>query len=117
MVSLWPWRVSLPRPVEVCTSLTQAQGDDTSPASFEKALSSLSEKITKTNTRLDLLRQRSRRLKTLWTLYSGFAYILYSTILMLVVGWKNWGIAEHTAIAGGPVMYAPTPEICLTDTL
>ncbi|KAI9785413.1 MAG: hypothetical protein M1816_000428 [Peltula sp. TS41687] len=87
MVSLWPWR-----------------GDDASPASFERALSVLSAKISKHSAHLDALRQRSRRLKGLWTLYAGFAYILYTVVLGLVVGWKNWGGKEYTAVAGGPVL-------------
>ncbi|KAI9820313.1 MAG: hypothetical protein M1827_005935 [Pycnora praestabilis] len=87
MVSLWPWK-----------------GDNTSPASFEKALSSLSARISKTNAQLESLRQRQRRFKALWTLYTIFAYILYSIILALVVGWRNWGIAEYAAVAGGPVL-------------
>lgn len=80
------------------------QGDDNSPASFEKALSTLSAKITKTNSRLDSLRQRSRRLSVLWTLYAGFAYLLYTIILVLVVGWRNWGPAEYAAVTAGPIM-------------
>ncbi|KAL9129386.1 MAG: hypothetical protein Q9217_002150 [Psora testacea] len=67
MVSFWPWK-----------------GDDASPASFEKTLSTLSAKITKTGSKLDNLRQRSRRFNVLWTLYAGFAYLLYSIILVLV---------------------------------
>ncbi|KAG8530092.1 uncharacterized protein KY384_005574 [Bacidia gigantensis] len=48
MVSFWPWR-----------------GEDTSPASFEKALSSLSTKISKASSNLETLRQRSRRVNVL----------------------------------------------------
>ena len=81
------------------------QGDDNSPASFERILSNLSTKISKTSSRLDSLRQRSRRLKVLWTLYAGFAYLLCTIILTLVVGWKQWGPIEYTAVAGGPLMY------------
>lgn len=78
------------------------KGDDNSPASFEKTLSTLSNKISKTTANLDNLRQRSRRYGLLWTLYSAFAYLLYAIILGLVVGWKNWGPAEYAAVAGGP---------------
>ena len=81
------------------------QKDDQSPASFEKALSALSAKISRTNGKLDSLRQRSRRLAGLWTLYSIFAYLLYSIVLILVVGWDKWGIREYSAVAGGPVVY------------
>lgn len=87
MVSFWPWK-----------------GDDNSPASFEKTLSTLSAKISKTSTRLDSIRQRSRRLSVLWTLYAGFAYLLYSIILVLVVGWRKWGPVEYVAVAAGPVL-------------
>ncbi|KAL2058152.1 hypothetical protein ABVK25_001770 [Lepraria finkii] len=87
MVSLWPWK-----------------GDDNSPASFEKALSTLSAKITKTNSRLNSLRQRSRRLSVLWTLYAGFAYLLYTIIFVLVVGWRNGGPAEYAAFTAGPII-------------
>ncbi|GIC94944.1 uncharacterized protein Aud_002275 [Aspergillus udagawae] len=87
MVSLWPWK-----------------GEDNSPASFEKALSALSTKITQTTNRLDLHRQHARRFKALWTLYTTFAYLLYSIILALVLGWQNWGVTEYAAIIGGPVL-------------
>ncbi|OBT47189.1 hypothetical protein VE00_03447 [Pseudogymnoascus sp. WSF 3629] len=89
MVSLWPWK-----------------GEDASPASFEKTLSALSEKITKAQLQLDTLNQRSRRRIALWTLYTSFAYILCVIILALVVGWRNWGAAEYTGVAGSPlIMY------------
>ncbi|KAI9760139.1 MAG: hypothetical protein M4579_001859 [Chaenotheca gracillima] len=87
MVSFWPWK-----------------GDDSSPASFERALSSLSEKISKKTAHLDSLRQNSRRYKALWTLYTSFAYILYSIISFLVEGWRNWGPVQYTALAGGPMV-------------
>ncbi|KAH1488418.1 hypothetical protein LV164_008110 [Aspergillus fumigatus] len=87
MVSLWPWK-----------------GEDNSPAFFEKALSALSTKITQTTSQLDLHRQHARRFKALWTLYTTFAYLLYSIILALVLGWQNWGMTEYAAIIGGPVL-------------
>ncbi|KAH0543719.1 hypothetical protein FGG08_002035 [Glutinoglossum americanum] len=87
MVSLWPWRV-----------------DDTSPASFERTLSLISTKISKNSTQLDSLHQSSRRLKALWTLYTSFAYILYSIVLALVLGWKNWGALEYGGMIGGPLL-------------
>ena len=80
------------------------QTEDNSPASFEKALASLSEKIQKTSIRLDGLRQQSRRFSVLWMLYAGFAYLLCSIILFLIVGWRNWGPAEYSAVAGSPVL-------------
>lgn len=87
MVSLWPWK-----------------GEDNSPASFEKRLSSLSTKITQTTTRLDSHRQTSRRFRALWTLYASFIYILYSLISLLVVGWESYGLREIPALIAGPVM-------------
>lgn len=81
------------------------QGDDTSPASFEKALSALAIKIAKSQAQLDNLRQRGRRAKALWTLYSSFAYLLCFIILFLVVGWKNWTAWEYTAVSGSPLVY------------
>ncbi|KAF9883266.1 hypothetical protein FE257_003822 [Aspergillus nanangensis] len=87
MVSLWPFK-----------------GQDNSPASFEKALSALSKKIAQTNTRLDSNRQHARRFKALWTLYTTFAYLLYTIIVALVLGWENWGVTEFAALVGGPVV-------------
>ncbi|TAQ84970.1 hypothetical protein B7494_g6702 [Chlorociboria aeruginascens] len=87
MVSLWPWK-----------------GEDNSPASFEKALSALTTKISKSQSQLDTLRQRGRRIKALWTLYTSFAYLLCFIILFLVVGWKNLSALEYTGIAGSPVV-------------
>ncbi|KAH8689960.1 hypothetical protein BGW36DRAFT_350974 [Talaromyces proteolyticus] len=85
MVSLWPWK-----------------GEDNSPASFEKTLSTLSTKINESTTRLDATRQQGRRFKALWTLYSIFIYLLYTTIDVLVLGWQNWGPWEYGAVLGGP---------------
>ncbi|CAI7616944.1 unnamed protein product [Penicillium glandicola] len=87
MVSFWPWK-----------------GDDNSAASFEKTLSTLSTKIAQATTQLDQQRQSSRRIKALWTLYSTFAYLFYSIILALVLGWESWGVKEYAAIAGGPAL-------------
>ncbi|KAM7188517.1 putative integral membrane metal-binding protein (DUF2296) domain containing protein [Naviculisporaceae sp. PSN 640] len=87
MVSFWPWGK-----------------EDSSPASFEKALSSLSIKIATTQTRLDNARSKSRRIKVLSTLYLGFAYLVYAIVLVLVVGWKNMGALEWSGMAGGPVL-------------
>jgi len=111
MVSLWPWRVRLPILIdsENWSLADSNQSEDASPASFEKTLSALSEKITKAQLQLDILNQRSRRLVALWTLYTSFAYILCTIILALVVGWRNWKAVEYTAVAGSPLMYADTP--------
>ncbi|OTA99597.1 hypothetical protein M426DRAFT_324990 [Hypoxylon sp. CI-4A] len=87
MVSLWPWK-----------------GHDSSPSSFEKTLSNLSNKIATTQSQLDRVRSNSRRIKVLWTLYLAFAYLVYAVVLTLVVGWHNLGPWEWTGMAGGPVL-------------
>jgi hypothetical protein len=120
MVSLWPFKVRPPvqqrtpqySPIQASKSNSSLfslnkQAEDSSPAFFEKTLSTLSEKITRATTRLDLHRQHARRFKALWTLYTTFVYLLYSIILALVLGWQNWGVKEYAAIVGGPVVYVP----------
>jgi hypothetical protein len=87
MVSLWPF----------------GRADTSSAASFEKTLSHLSTKINRYSTQTEGFRSRQRRFRTLWTLYSAFAYILTSAILTLVTGVYRWGAVEYTAVAGGPV--------------
>lgn len=87
MLSFWPFKQ-----------------DDTSPASFEKTLSVLSNNISKSQVKLDSLRQNNRRFGLLWLLYSVFAYILLAAFLALAVGWKNWGIIEYTGVSGGPLL-------------
>lgn len=87
MVSLWPWK-----------------GDENSPAAFEKTLSTLATKITKSQAQLDSLRSKGRRYKALWTLYTTFAYMLCMIIMLFAVGWKNGGIYEYTGLAGSPVL-------------
>lgn len=87
MVSFWPFK-----------------GDDQSAASFEKILSKLASQINRANAQYDHLRQNQRRLKALWTLYSGFAYILVAAILTLVTGYQRWGVLEYSAVTGGPVL-------------
>ncbi|CAN8099926.1 unnamed protein product [Discula destructiva] len=86
MVSLWPFRK-----------------DDNSPATFEKALSVLSAKITATQSQLDRTRASHRRLKVLSTLYLSFAYLVYAIVALLVVGWNHMGAYEWSGMAGGPV--------------
>ncbi|KAK5999143.1 hypothetical protein PT974_01532 [Cladobotryum mycophilum] len=87
MVSLWPWG-----------------GEDSSPASFEKALSGLAKKITETQAKLERMRIKSRKAKVLGTLYLSFAYLVYAIVLLLVVGYKDLGPYEWTGMAGGPVV-------------
>ncbi|KAF2444720.1 hypothetical protein P171DRAFT_359300 [Karstenula rhodostoma CBS 690.94] len=71
---------------------------------FEKTLSTLSGKITRAAARNDAARQRSRRVRVMWTLWAGFAYIFAALFWSLVVGYKNWGRTEYTAVVGGPVL-------------
>ncbi|KAJ5152606.1 uncharacterized protein N7482_009084 [Penicillium canariense] len=85
MVSFWPWK-----------------GDDNSPSSFEKTLSTLSTKIAQATTRLDQQRQTARRFKALWTLYSTFAYLFYSIVLALVLGWESWGSRNTPPLPAAP---------------
>ena len=80
------------------------QKEDSSPASFEKALSALAVKITATQAQLDQTRAKSRRFKVLATLYLGFAYLVYGIVLVLVVGWRYMGPLEWTGMAAGPVV-------------
>lgn len=88
MVSLWPF----------------GRSDSSSAASFEKQLSQLSTRINRYASQSETLRSKQRRYKALWTLYSGFAYILIAAILTLVTGWDKWSAPEYTAVAGGPVL-------------
>jgi hypothetical protein len=71
---------------------------------FEKTLSTLSVKIANTQAQLERVRNNSRRIKLLWTLYLAFAYLVYAIVLTLVVGWQNLGPWEWTGMAGGPVL-------------
>jgi len=80
------------------------QKDDTSPESFEKALSALTTKITAAQTQLDQTRAKGRRVMVLSTLYLGFAYLVYAIVLILVVGWRNMGAVDWTAVLGGPIL-------------
>lgn len=80
------------------------QVKDTSPASFEKALSALATKIANTQARLDGTRSAARRTKVLWTLYLSFAYLVYAIVLVLVVGWAKMGPWEWAGVAGGPLV-------------
>ncbi|KAF9740334.1 hypothetical protein PMIN06_009634 [Paraphaeosphaeria minitans] len=86
MVSFWPFKSSEDQ------------------AYFEKTLSTLSGKITRAAARNDAARQRSRRIRVMWTLWAGFAYIFAALFWSLVVGYKNWGRTEYTAVVGGPVL-------------
>ncbi|KAK5047357.1 hypothetical protein LTR84_006880 [Exophiala bonariae] len=83
------------------------KGDANSPASFEKALSKLSSQITAANLALDTTRSRGRRVKALWTLYTTLTYLLYSLIIVLVLGPQNWSLYHYGGLVGSPlVIYA-----------
>lgn len=90
--------------LKLISYLLPSQKDDTSPASFEKTLSALSAKITSTQATLDKTRAKARRVKVLWVLYLGFAYLVYAVIQLVVVGYQNMGPAEWAGLAGGPVL-------------
>lgn len=111
MVSLWPWKVCIFKALCCSTTNNYAKSEDNSPASFEKTLSSLATKISKSQLQLDSLRQRGRRVKALWTLYTSFTYLLCFIILVLVVGWRNWSAWEYTAVSGGPLLYGLLPRV------
>ncbi|OAA61888.1 hypothetical protein SPI_04747 [Niveomyces insectorum RCEF 264] len=83
--------------------LDSSPGDAGSPASFEKALATLAAKIANTQAKLDRTRSTSRRVRVLSTLYLSFGYLVYTIVLVLVVGWKNMGPWEWSGVAGGPV--------------
>ena len=80
------------------------KGDSSSAASFEKVLAQLSTKINRVSAQNDGFRQKQRRYKVLWTLYTTFAYILVAAILTLVTGYQRWGAVEYTAMVGSPVL-------------
>lgn len=107
MVSFWPWGVRLPNLspfTHLCRRADPFQSDDTSPASFEKTLSSLSSKITSTQTTLDRTRASARRIKVLLVLYLGFAYLVYAIVQLVVVKYRNMGALEWAGMAIGPVL-------------
>ncbi|KOS19642.1 Protein lunapark [Escovopsis weberi] len=97
MVSLWPFAAR-----------------DSSPASFEKALSTLAKKITETQAKLERMRVKSRKAKVIGTLYLTFAYLVYAIVLLLVVGYKNLGPYEWTGMAGGPVVIYTARQITMS---
>ncbi|KAI1618984.1 hypothetical protein EDD36DRAFT_450202 [Exophiala viscosa] len=79
------------------------KGDANSPASYEKALSKLSSQITAANLTLDTSRSRSRRAKALWTLYTTLTYLLYTLVIVLVLGPQNWSLYHYGGLVGGPI--------------
>ncbi|KAK0388309.1 hypothetical protein NLU13_4554 [Sarocladium strictum] len=87
MVSWLPWR-----------------SDSSSTASFEKTLSTLSAKITASQTRLDKLRATSRRVQVLATLYLSFAYLIFAIVAFLVIGANDLGQLEWAGVISGPFL-------------
>ncbi|PWW72981.1 hypothetical protein C7212DRAFT_359703 [Tuber magnatum] len=80
-----------------------SRGDDNSPDSFERILSKLAGQIQTQTSKLAGLRQRSRRYKALFTIYTVTGYILYVVVIVLVVGWKEVRPVELSGVTGGPV--------------
>ncbi|KAK6532276.1 hypothetical protein TWF281_006468 [Arthrobotrys megalospora] len=85
MVSLWPFG-----------------GQDNSPDAFEKKLSSLATQILDLEKRLIRLRARGRRIKGLWTLYTLIAWVIYASILTLVVRLENANVYHLGVLGGSP---------------
>ncbi|KAF3910404.1 hypothetical protein ABW20_dc0103650 [Dactylellina cionopaga] len=85
MVSIWPFG-----------------GQDNSPGAFEKKLSSLATQILDHEKRLTLLRNRGRRFKGLWTIYTIIAWVIYATILVLVVGFNRANVFQLTGLGVSP---------------
>lgn len=80
------------------------RGDDTSPASFEKALSKLSTQITAANLSLDTRRTQARRIKGLWTLWTTILYLLYALVVVLVPTGKDTPLTYYAGLPAGPVL-------------
>jgi endoplasmic reticulum junction formation protein lunapark len=73
------------------------------PASYERHLSKLTTRIHSSSSSLASRRAQARRFRALWTLYSSIAYLVYLIVALLVIGWREWGAYEVSAVAGGPV--------------
>lgn len=78
--------------------------DDSSPASFERALSRLSTQITSCTVSLEKSRTRAHRSKAFWTLWSTLAYIIYTAIIALVLGPQQWEVPHYAGLAGAPIV-------------
>jgi endoplasmic reticulum junction formation protein lunapark len=78
--------------------------DDSSPASFEKALSRLSTQITSSSVSLEKTRTRAHRSKAFWTLWTTLAYLVSTTILVLVLGPQQWSVPHYAGLAGAPIV-------------
>jgi endoplasmic reticulum junction formation protein lunapark len=80
------------------------QRSDDSPASFEKALETISTRIGKTQIGLERKRVNLRRALFTCTLYPAIVYIVFAIVELLVVKPANIGIAEWAGIVGGPFL-------------
>ncbi|KAK5938924.1 hypothetical protein PMZ80_009116 [Knufia obscura] len=78
--------------------------NDSSAASFEKALQKLSAQINSSTVSLDKTRTRQRRAKALWTLYTSLAYLISALILVLVIGPQDWDLPHYGSLVGGPLL-------------
>lgn len=87
----------------IMPSLWPFARDDSSPASFEKALSKLSTQITSSTISLDKSRTRAHRSKGVWTLWATLAYLVYTTILVLVLGPQQWSLPHYAGLLATPV--------------
>jgi len=86
------------------------KGDDNSPDSFERILSQLATRIESTSSKLATLRQRARRYKAMFTIYSVLGYILYCIVIVLVVGYQNIGVLKGAGLVVGPVVCVDSPS-------
>ena len=84
--------------------IDQDQSDNSSPASFERALAKLSTQLTAANLSLDNSRSRARRIKALWTLYTALAYVISAAVLVLVLGPQNWHLPHYVGLVGAPIL-------------
>ncbi|KAF7508797.1 hypothetical protein GJ744_008674 [Endocarpon pusillum] len=78
--------------------------EDSSPASFERALSRLSTQITSSSVSLDKTRTRAHRAKAFWTLWSTLVYLVYTALIVLVLGPQQWGLPHYAGLAGTPIV-------------
>lgn len=62
-------------------------------------------KIADSQARLEKARASSRRVKVLVTLYLGFAYLVYSIVVFLVIGANELGQLEWAGVITGPFLY------------
>lgn len=64
----------------------------------------MSSQITSANLALDTTRSRSRRAKALWTLYTTLTYLLYTLVIVLVIGPQNWSLYHYIGLLLSPAV-------------